>query len=69
MGGMYLTLDKRAKTRFPHAQDARLGEIAQLLIGMLLGHTKSTTTGMYGIVPQGIFGERVKMIDTVDFEL
>jgi hypothetical protein len=36
---------------------------------MLLGHTKSTTTGMYGIVPQGIFGERVKMIDTVDFEL
>ena len=36
---------------------------------MLLGHTKSTTTGMYGIVPQGILGKRFKMIDAVDFEL
>jgi hypothetical protein len=35
----------------------------------LSAQRKSTTTGMYGIVPQGILGERVKMIDAVDFEL
>jgi hypothetical protein len=47
----------------------RRAEYLDEQFGMLLGHTKSTTTGIYGIVPQGIFGERVKMIDTVDFEL
>jgi integrase len=34
---------------------------------MLLGHTKATTTGTYGIVPQGILSERVKMIEAVSF--
>ncbi len=34
---------------------------------MLLGHTKATTTGTYGIVPQGILSERVAMIEAVEF--
>jgi integrase len=34
---------------------------------VLLGHTKATTTGTYGIVPQGILSERVKMIEAVSF--
>jgi integrase len=36
---------------------------------MLLGHTKATTTGTYGIVPQGILSDRVKMIEAVRFGL
>jgi integrase len=36
---------------------------------MLLGHTKATTTGRYGIVPPGILSERLKMIEAVTFEL
>jgi integrase len=35
--------------------------------GMLLGHTKATTTGRYGIIPQGILADRVKMIEAVAF--
>ncbi|WP_159010034.1 site-specific integrase [Bradyrhizobium sp. S69] len=34
---------------------------------MLLGHTKATTTGRYGILPEGILSERVKMIEAVAF--
>jgi integrase len=34
---------------------------------MLLGHTKATTTGIYGVLPQGILSERVKMIEAVKF--
>ena len=34
---------------------------------VLLGHTKETTTGRYGIVPEGILSERVKMIEAVSF--
>lgn len=34
---------------------------------VLLGHTKATTTGIYGNVPQGILSERVKMIEAVCF--
>jgi hypothetical protein len=34
---------------------------------MLLGHTKATTTGTYGIVPQGILSQRVGMIEAVHF--
>jgi len=34
---------------------------------MLLGRTKATTTGRYGILPEGILSERVKMIEAVDF--
>lgn len=32
---------------------------------MLLGHTKATTTGRYGIMPEGILSERVRMIEAV----
>ena len=35
---------------------------------MLLGHTKATTTGRYGILPEGILSERVKMIEAVRFD-
>lgn len=34
----------------------------------LLGHTKRSTTGLYGVVPQGILSERVKMIEAVSFD-
>lgn len=34
---------------------------------MLLGHTKATTTGRYGIMPQGILSQRVEMIEAVAF--
>jgi len=36
--------------------------------GMLLGHTKATTSGRYGIMPQGILADRVKMIESVVFQ-
>jgi len=32
---------------------------------MLLGHTKATTTGKYGILPEGILSDRVKMIEAI----
>ena len=35
--------------------------------GMLLGHTKPTPSGRYGIIPQGILADRVKMIEAVSF--
>ncbi|MDH2384818.1 site-specific integrase [Bradyrhizobium sp. CER78] len=35
---------------------------------VLLGHTKATTTGKYGILPQGILSQRVEMIEAVRFE-
>lgn len=34
---------------------------------VLLGHTKATTTGKYGILPQGILSQRVEMIEAVRF--
>jgi integrase len=34
---------------------------------MLLGHTKASTTGRYGIMPEGILVDRVKMIEAVNF--
>jgi len=34
---------------------------------MLLGHTKATTSGRYGIMPQGILADRVKMIESIEF--
>jgi integrase len=34
---------------------------------VLLGHTKATTTGTYGILPQGILSQRVEMIEAVAF--
>jgi integrase len=34
---------------------------------VLLGHTKRTTTGVYGILPQGVLSQRVEMIEAVRF--
>jgi hypothetical protein len=36
---------------------------------MLLGHTKATTTAIYGNVPKGILRECVKMIEAVKYGL
>lgn len=36
---------------------------------VLLGHTKATTTGKYGILPQGILSHRVEMIEAISFPL
>ncbi len=36
---------------------------------VLLGHTKATTTGRYGKLPEGILSERVKMIEAVKFDV
>jgi integrase len=35
--------------------------------GVLLGHSKATTTGRYGNLPEGTLSERVKMIEAVSF--
>jgi integrase len=34
---------------------------------MLLGHTKATTSGRYGILPEGVLAERVAMIEAVEY--
>jgi integrase len=34
---------------------------------MILGHAEATTTGTYGIMPQGILSDRVKLIEAVRF--
>lgn len=36
---------------------------------VLLGHTKATTTGKYGILSQGVLSQRVEMIEAVSFSL
>lgn len=36
---------------------------------MLLGHTKATTTGKYGILPEGILSDRVKLIEAIKFDI
>lgn len=35
--------------------------------GILLGHSKASTTGRYGILPQGVLSERLKMIEAISF--
>jgi integrase len=35
--------------------------------GPLLGHTKSTTTGRYGVLPEGPLRDRVKMIEAIKY--
>jgi integrase len=37
--------------------------------GMLLGHTKATTTGKYGIMPEGPLKDRVTMIEAIHFQM
>ena len=37
--------------------------------GMLLGHTKATTTGKYGIMPEGPLQDRVKMIEAIEHNI
>jgi integrase len=33
----------------------------------LLGHSKASTTGRYGILPEGVLAERVRMIEAVEY--
>jgi integrase len=50
------------------AADAfRRAGIADEQFGPLLGHTKSTTTGRYGIMPEGILSQRVTMIEAMAY--
>ncbi|WP_314945938.1 site-specific integrase [Bradyrhizobium cosmicum] len=35
--------------------------------GVLLGHTKASTTGRYGVLPEGPLRERVAMIEAIEF--
>ncbi|MGW1423208.1 DUF6538 domain-containing protein [Bradyrhizobium manausense] len=37
--------------------------------GVLLGHTKASTTGRYGVLPEGPLRDRVMMIEAVSFPL
>jgi hypothetical protein len=51
-----------------NATDAfRRGGYLDEQFGMLIGHTKATTTGRYGIMPEGILNERVKMIEAISY--
>lgn len=35
--------------------------------GFILGHTKASTTGIYGIMPQGILEQRVKLVNDIAY--
>ncbi len=35
--------------------------------GFILGHTKASTTGIYGIIPQGILEQRVELINAISY--
>jgi integrase len=62
--------DKRvAFHSFRHsAADAfRRGGYADEQFGPLLGHGKATTTGRYGIMPQGILEQRVAMVEAIAY--
>ncbi|WP_439374953.1 DUF6538 domain-containing protein [Bradyrhizobium sp. DASA03120] len=37
--------------------------------GVLLGHTKASTTGRYGVLPEGPLRDRVTMIESIGYEL
>jgi len=35
--------------------------------GFILGHTKATTTGIYGIMPQGILEQRIELVNAIQY--
>lgn len=35
--------------------------------GFILGHTKASTTGIYGIIPQGILAQRIELVNSIDY--
>lgn len=35
--------------------------------GFILGHTKASTTGIYGIIPQGMLQQRLELIDAIKY--
>jgi integrase len=45
----------------------RRAEYLDEQFGLLLGHTGGTTTGRYGMLPQGELMQRKKMIDAIDY--
>jgi integrase len=50
------------------AADAfRRGGYMDEAFGPLLGHTKATTTGIYGNVPQSILSQRVEMVEAINY--
>ncbi|WP_288583021.1 site-specific integrase [uncultured Methylobacterium sp.] len=50
------------------ADALRRGGFRDEEFGFLLGHTHATTTGRYGILPEGDLAQRCKMIDVVKFD-
>jgi integrase len=48
------------------ATDAfRRGGFMDETFAPLLGHSEGSTTGLYGVVPQGILSQRVEMIEAI----
>jgi integrase len=45
----------------------RAGYIDEVFGRQLLGHSEATTTGQYGIIPEGILADRIKMIESVSY--
>ncbi|EHH03346.1 phage integrase [Agrobacterium tumefaciens CCNWGS0286] len=37
--------------------------------GFILGHTKASTTGIYGILPQGVLEQRVELVNAIAYPL
>lgn len=51
-----------------NATDAfRRGGYLDEQFGMLIGHTKATTTGRYGIMPEGILEQRKAMVESITY--
>lgn len=51
-----------------NAADAfRSGGYLDEQFGVLLGHAKGSTTGRYGIMPEGPLAERIKMIEAMEY--
>jgi integrase len=45
----------------------RRAELLDEQFGLLIGHVKHSTTGQYGVLPQGMLRQRVEMIEAVTF--
>jgi integrase len=49
------------------ADALRRAELLDAQFGFMLGHGKRTTTGVYGIMPQGMLRQRVDLIDAIAY--
>jgi integrase len=53
--------------RHGFADALRRAEYLDAEFAFLLGHTQGSTTGRYGILPEGQLSQRVRMIEAVSF--